>query len=118
MEWFSYVIAICIGFSAILSPWFVAKENNKHQLRLKKIENYELSKRKALETYIKCATCCCDSFAPGEKSSYYNSVYDLYVYFSDVPSEVDCLLDFSGTNDFNEQLQNIVQALSKQIYKE
>ena len=118
MQWFSYVIAIGIGFSAILSPLFVAKENNKHQLRLKKIENYELSKRKALENYISCATACYDGFAPMQESAYYNSVYDLYVYFSNIPSEVDSLLEFSNTENFNEQLQRIVQDLSKQIYKE
>lgn len=118
MEWFSWAVAFILLVSSILSPWLVAKENNKHQLRLKKIENYELSKRKILETYINCAIVCNNGFAPSQESSYFNSVYNLYLYFKDVPHEVNELLHYSETLEFKKQLQNIVQALSKQIYKE
>ena len=48
MEWFSWVVAIILLISSVISPWLVNKENNKHQLELKKLDMYENAKRKIL----------------------------------------------------------------------
>ena len=52
MEWFSWVVAIILLISSVISPWLVNKENNKHQLELKKLDMYENAKRKALSEFI------------------------------------------------------------------
>ena len=55
MEFWSWTIAVILGLSAIISPIATAIINNKYQLKLKNIEVYELSKRTALENFIKNA---------------------------------------------------------------
>ena len=41
MEWYSYVIAIVLGISVVISPIATAIINNSHQIKLKKIKIYE-----------------------------------------------------------------------------
>lgn len=55
MEFWSWTIAVILGLSAIVSPVLTTIINNKYQLKLKNIEVYELSKRTALENFIKNA---------------------------------------------------------------
>ena len=55
MEFWSWTIAVILGLSAILSPIITAIINNRYQLKLKNIEVFELSKRAALENFIKNA---------------------------------------------------------------
>lgn len=117
MEWFSYVIAIGIGLAAVISPIVTALINNKHQLKLKNLEIYELAKRNALENFIKCASRCFDSRSLGNLYDYYNSLNNLYIYFSDIPSEVSNLENLNGSK-FTNELNNIVIKLSSQIQKQ
>ena len=55
MEFWSWTIAVILGLSAIISPIATTIINNKHQLKLKNIEIYQLAKRTALENFIKNA---------------------------------------------------------------
>ncbi len=117
MEWFSWVVAIGLGLSAVISPIATAVINNRHQLSIKKLEMYELAKRDALEKFIKYATRCFNGKSNSDLYAYYDSVNNLYIYFSNVPKNINNLEHLLG-NDFTSELSNIVQDLSKQIKKE
>lgn len=117
MEWFSWLIAISIGLAAVISPIATAIINNKHQLELKKLEIYELAKRNALENFIKSASRCFDSRTLGNLYDYYNSLNNLYIYFTNIPSEISNLENCSGSK-FTKELNNIVIKLSSQIQKQ
>lgn len=115
-ETLSYIFAIAITLAALASPIVTAIINNIYQTKRENIINYELAKRKALENYVEIASKCSDTISIGLKDNYIKSANTLYIYFSNVPSEVDYLLDMNG-NDFNEILTRIVQDLSEQIAK-
>ena len=116
MEFWSWVMAVILGLSAIISPIATAIINNKYQLKLKSIEIYELSKRQCLENFINCASKYINSFSPKEHEEYLSALNTLYVYFDNVPKEVETLT--SNAKTFPNELTNIVQVLSKRISKE
>lgn len=123
MEWFSYVIAIAIGLSAVISPFVTTIINNNHQLKLKKLDMYEMSKRNALVDFIKSAeTYLLDGSYTEQYVEYYSALTKLFIYFSNV--SLDLFLDFEKYCKLNQKaeamvgLTNIVQVLSKQISKE
>lgn len=116
MEFWSWTIAVILGLSAIASPIITTLINNNYLSKIKKIEIYELAKRSSLQTFIKCASKCFDSPTLGYLCEYYDSLNNLYIYFSDIPKEINNLINLRG-NDFNQSLTNIVVKLSKQIAK-
>lgn len=116
MEWFSYTVAVILLISSVISPWLVTRENNKQQLRLRKLDLFEISKRKALENFINCASKYINSFSSKEHEEYISALNSLYVYFDNVPEEIQNLT--SNVKQFPSELTNIVQDLSKQIVKE
>lgn len=124
MEWFSYVVAIILLISSIVSPWLVNKENNKHQLTLKKLDIYEEAKRKALSEFIECAQDYLLNPHYVEQSvKYYASLDKLFIYFSNINLDTFIPFDVASKDTDNIskatiELTKIVQALSKQIQKE
>ena len=118
MEWFSWVIAIGIGLSAVISPIVTAVINNIHQSKQESIKNYELAKRKALEDFVENASKCYNSPSPSQKENYIKSANILYIYFSKIPPEVSDLLYNKNDEFFKRDLTNIVRDLSKQITKQ
>ncbi len=118
MEWFSWAVALILLISSVVSPWIVNRENNKHQLSLKKLDMYEQEKRKFLEDFIKSATNLHLNNTIGAIDKFNYSVNCLYIYFKDIPQNITTLQEnYNNPNFFNE-LTNIVQALSEQIAKE
>lgn len=127
MEWFSYVIAIGIGISAVISPWLVTKENNKHNLSLKKLDMYEEAKRNALSDFIQSAEDCLFNHQFIEQNVEYCASLDkLFIYFSNITIDLfqpfnQALAEAYKTNNYaqaNHELTKIVQVLSQQIAKE
>lgn len=123
MEWFSWVVAIILLISSIASPWLVTKENNAHQLDLKKLDIYELQKRKALEEFIECAQdCLLNKFYTEQNVKYHASLNKLFLYFSNIDINTFKKFDAYYKNDdidnATNELTNIVQVLSEQIKKE
>ena len=118
MEWFSYVIAVGVGLSAVLSPWFVTKTNNKHQLSLKKLDMYENAKRKALHDFISASTNLHCNNSLGGTDEFFRSVNCLYIYFKNIPSNITSIESIRNEPKFFNELTNIVQKLSQQITKE
>lgn len=123
MEWYSYVVAVILLISSVISPWLVNKENNKHQLKLKKLDMYEESKRKALNDFIECAQDYLLNLNYVEQSvKYYSSLNKLFVYFTDI--DLNTFLPFENACNNSQnykiaiiELSKIVQLLSKQIKK-
>ncbi|MBR0428139.1 MAG: hypothetical protein IJK18_08095 [Clostridia bacterium] len=120
MEWYSYVVAVILLISSVVSPWLVNKENNKHQLKLKKIEIYELSKRNALENFIKASSSLYNSSSLGLLDKFYDSINCLYIFFNNVPDGLSSLIDLRNENheDFFNELNNYIRVLSQEIDKE
>lgn len=123
MEWYSYVVAVILLISSVVSPWLVNRENNKHQLKLKKLDLYEASKRQALADFIDSAEDYLLNIHIVEQNiKYYASLNKLFIYFSNINAEM--FVDFekyAKLNKFTEatiSLTSIVQVLSKEIAKE
>ena len=117
MEFWSWVMAVILGLSAIISPIVTAIINNKYQLKLKNIEIYELSKRQCLENFISSAISYKYSSNVSGIIGLRENINKLYLFFNDVPADI---LKLYRKNDENYEaiLTNIVQVLSKQIVKE
>ena len=119
MEWFSWVIAIGVGLSAVISPIATAKINNKHQLSLKKLDMYDAAKREALKNFIEASVNLHENYSVGAIDTYQESVNLLYIYFENIPSNIKDLSTLqSNSSELFNKLTNIVQDLSKQISKE
>lgn len=120
MEWYSYVVALILLISSVVSPWLVNKENNKHQLKLKKIEIYELSKRNVLKDFIKASTDIYNNDFDGSLENFYDSINYLYIFFNNVPDGLTSLIDLRNESheDFFNEVNNYVQVLSQEIDKE
>lgn len=119
MEWFSWVVAVILLISSVISPWLVNKTNNEHQLKLKKLDIYEEAKRKALTDFIKACTNLRFNDSLGASDEFNRCVNCLYIYFNDIPTNI-LSLEKSKNNglDFSNELTEIVQSLSRQIAKE
>lgn len=123
MEWYSYAVAVILLVSSVVSPWLVNKENNKHQLNLKKLDLYEASKRKALADFIDSAEDYLLNLHYVEQNvKYYASMNKLFLYFSNldltlfVPFEKACKEE--NISVAIVELSKIPQALSTQVPKE
>ena len=130
MEWYSYVIAIVLGISAVISPIATAIINNSHQIKLKKIEIYEKDKKDALSNFISSSQLLI--YYPDNESylkKHLESFNKLLIYFKNISpisnSRFIELVNQVKNKDCQEnvlkatlELTNIVQDLSKEIKKE
>ena len=118
MEFWSWVMAVILGLSAIISPIVTAIINNKYQLSLKKIDTYEELKRKSLENFLECSANIHYNDTLGAVDRFNQSVASLYIYFKDVPEKISSIQDLRNTPDFFDEVTNVVQVLTQQITKE
>ncbi len=123
MEWFSWVVAVILLISSVISPWLVNKENNKHQLDLKKLDMYEDAKRKALIEFIECSNdYLLNSDFVEQKVKYQASLNKLFIYFSDISAGTFNNFEYAVENEktlmASTEISKIVQDLSKQIKKQ
>ena len=130
MEWYSYVIAIVLGISAVISPIATAIINNSHQIKLKKIEIYEKDKKDALSDFIRSSQLLI--YSPNDEGyleKHLESFNKLLIYFKNIsPTSNTKFIDLINevkNRDCQEnvlkatlELTNIVQDLSKEITKE
>ncbi len=123
MEWFSWVVAIILLISSVISPWLVNKENNKHQLELKKLDMYENAKRKALSEFIEYSEdYLLNNTYVEQNVKYYVSLNKLFLYFDNI--DLKTFTSFEAATKKNDysiatyELSKIVQELSKQIKKQ
>ena len=130
MEWYSYVIAIVLGISAVISPLATAIVNNSHQIKLKKIEIYEKDKKDALSDFIRSSQLLI--YSPNDEGyleKHLESFNKLLIYFKNISPTSNTkfieLINEVKNRDCQEnvlkatlELTNIVQDLSKEITKE
>lgn len=130
MEWYSYVIAIVLGISAVISPIGTAIINNSHQIKLKKIEIYEKDKKDALSDFIRSSQLLI--YSPNDEGyleKHLESFNKLLIYFKNISPTSNTkfieLINEVKNRDCQEnvlkatlELTNIVQDLSKEITKE
>ncbi len=130
MEWYSYVIAIVLGISAVISPIATAIINNSHQIKLKKIEIYEKDKKDALSDFIRSSQLLI--YSPNDEGyleKHLESFNKLLIYFKNISPTSNTkfieLINEVKNRDCQEnvlkatlELTNIVQDLSKEITKE
>lgn len=77
----SLTITGVIALSAILSPIIVTIVNNKYQFKLKKFENYEIAKIKALENFCGAWGEHYCKFCGLTEKPFLNMLYQLIPYF-------------------------------------
>ena len=130
MEWYSYVIAIVLGISAVISPIATAIINNSHQIKLKKIEIYEKDKKDALSDFIRSSQLLI--YSPNDEGyleKHLESFNKLLIYFKNISPTSNTkfieLINEVKNRDCQEnvlkatlELTNIVRDLSKEIAKE
>lgn len=121
---FTLTLSILIAVIALVSPIITTVINNRHQLKLKKIDMYEEAKRKALSEFIENAQEYLLKPSYIEPTvKYYSSLDKLFLYFTDIDLNTFTPFDKASknTDDYSTatiELTKIVQALSKQIAKE
>lgn len=122
MEFWSWVIAVILGLSAIISPIVTAIINNYYQNKRENIKNYELAKRQALTNFIKITNNYQLNKSIDFSSKYYSALNTLYIYFDIPKSSIFYNLEDALRNQdiiaSNHELTNIVVTLSKQIKKQ
>ena len=130
MEWYSYVIAIVLGISAVISPIATAIINNSHQIKLKNFEIYEKDKKDALSDFIRSSQLLI--YSPNDEGyleKHLESFNKLLIYFKNISPTSNTkfieLINEVKNRDCQEnvlkatlELTNIVQDLSKEITKE
>ena len=116
MEFWSWVIAVILGLSAIISPIATTIINNKYQLKLKNLEIYELSKRQCLENFINSAISYKYSSNISGTIGLRENINKLYLFFSNIPTDITKLYR-KNEEKYEIILTNIVQVLSKQLEK-
>ena len=109
-------ISVILALSAIFSPIIVAFINNKHQLRIKTFENYEITKRNAFEKFAK---------AYGEYVAYssckhevalFNTLYCLFPYFNiDIGVIKTLVSKMRNEISYIEDIDNLIIDLKKQL---
>ena len=121
MEWFSWLIAVVVGLSAVISPIVVAIINNKHNSMLSKLNMFNESKRDSLNLFIESTEEVIISHMETDLCNYFSSLDKLFIYFNNIDLTLFSILnDALKKNDdskANRELTNIVQVLSKQIKK-
>lgn len=83
-EWLSWVIAIVLGLAAVLSPVITTYLNNHHQIRLKRLKDFEDKKVLAIQRYSDAACSVIKDKNSETISEYFNALANLYLY---VPKE-------------------------------
>lgn len=109
-------ISVILGISAIISPIIVSIINNHYQLKLKKYENYDLAKIKALETFSQNAGTHISVRNGYTDKDFINSLYGLLPYFDINKSDLDILVDGSmNKNVLIDETNKLIHKLSRQI---
>ncbi len=112
---FTITIAVILALSAIISPIIVSIINNHYQLKLKRFENYELSKVKALETFTQYSGNYIASCTDSSYINFMNSLYGLLPYFKISNNDLNKFNKITNKSDVSSNIQNLTVKLSEQI---
>lgn len=109
-------ISVILGISAIISPIIVSIINNHYQLKLKRYENYDLAKFKALETFSQNAGIHISTRNGYSQRDFTNSLYSLLAYFDIDKIVLNKLTDTSiSKNILIDETNKLIKELSNQV---
>lgn len=119
METFSYIIAVALGLSAIISPIATTLINNYYSSKQKQIEIYELAKRQALSDYIEASHRLATTHIPENEAKFYITLNKLFLFFPNLPKDDFRKLSeiYSDSEDQSLCSYELIEKLSKQIKK-
>lgn len=113
------IVAIITALSAIAPQLISNHMNNKHQMQLKKIELFEMSKKDAIINFISAVAQCTDK-EPGvynqDLSDYYKNLNILRTYFPSIDKKLlDNLTSVIQSTDteIQNKMTPIIEELSK-----
>lgn len=116
MSDFSVVFSVIIAVCALLSPMLVARENNRHQLELRKLDIEESRKDHAQEIidgYFRTAGSCVH-VRGGENLTEFGKYSNLVFFYMPVEyySDIEAINDAIRKHEANDRLLDMLQALS------
>lgn len=103
-------ISVVLALAAIISPIIVSIINNKYQLKLKKIENYDIEKLNTFEKYSRAVGNYVTYGNMQHQLEMINSLYALVPYFNIALTDIKSIVD-------NTQNREIVIQKSNEILK-
>ena len=109
-------ITVILALSAIISPIIVAIINNRFQIKMKQIENYDLAKRDALTNFAEALGKYKASVTFRDEEIFFSSLYSLLPYFEIETTFFTKLVESKDNTEvlFSETNKLIIE-LSKQI---
>ena len=107
-------ISVILALAAIISPIIVSAMNNRSQLKIKKMENYELAKRNAFEKFAKDIGSYISYHSTANKIDLGNSLYGLLPYFKIDLYLLNNILD-KNPNDISEDVYSILKIIREQL---
>lgn len=109
-------ISVILALSAILSPIFVSIINNNYQLKLKRIENYDIAKRNSLENFTKNVGEYFTLQTIKSRASMTNSLYALIPYFKIDFISIKSIIENSEEFDVvMDQINTLIRELKMQL---
>ena len=116
----NWIMAI-IAIAAILSPAIVSIIDNIFKYQSKKLELSFPKQQEALSEFVTCAMAYYPSNLFANTIKYMTAKNNLYVYFSNVPTDelnnLETLLTSKQFDKYKDCIELIVKKLSQQIYK-
>lgn len=109
-------ITVILALSAIISPIIVAIINNRFQIKMKQLENYDLAKRDALDNFAEALGKYKASVTFKDEELFFSSLYSLLLYFEIDTTFFTKLVESKDDTEilFSESNKLIIE-LSKQI---
>lgn len=104
-----------IALSAVISPVVVAFINNYYQIKFKRIDNFDNSKRLALEAFSKSAGEYFSHNTAQNHSIFYNNFYSLLTYFDIDDKTLNILQNENRNSTIEPMVRQLIIKLSKQI---
>ncbi len=122
MNTFSVVISVVIAVCALLSPMLVARENNKHQLELRKLDIEEARKNHAQEIvdgYFRTAGSCVHVRGAENLTEFgkYSNLVFFYLptkYYSDIEAINEVIRKHEANDRLLDMLQNLSTAYAQE----
>ena len=109
------IISLIIATLALISPFATAIINNRHQLKLKKFENYELAKIKAFETFTQNVGIHIVIGSGHSQRDAINSLYGMLPFFDISKEDLNKLTKAIDKTAFTEYAQDLISKLNEQI---
>lgn len=107
-------ISVIVALTAIISPVIVALINNSYQLKMKKLESYDLAKLNAFEQFTKAAGTYISYPCVDHKTKLGNAAYGLLPYFK-IDLELLNSIIRKNPKDISDDIYSIIKMMREQL---